>query len=162
MYWFGFFSGFIHQDDSFKSKIAMFNNNRAKEPPADPFQTEDPFKSDLFQGLNTFLYLFIIYPCVSVRINIILSSALLLVITCTNFVSLWISISTKYPKCTYIIDAKLWCFNEMEMFVICSSWNSCCGENQRKLRLFLFRGRRWLKSMPSHATCSLLTVLSIF
>uniref|UniRef100_A0A671YYK5 Epidermal growth factor receptor substrate 15-like 1 n=1 Tax=Sparus aurata TaxID=8175 RepID=A0A671YYK5_SPAAU len=42
------FSGFIYQDDSFKSKIAMFNNNSAKEPPADPFQTEDPFKSDPF------------------------------------------------------------------------------------------------------------------
>lgn len=50
-----FFSGFIHQDDSFKSKIAMFNNsgaNIAKEPPADPFQTEDPFKS--FNGQDDF------------------------------------------------------------------------------------------------------------
>uniref|UniRef100_A0A8C4ESB9 Epidermal growth factor receptor pathway substrate 15 like 1 n=1 Tax=Dicentrarchus labrax TaxID=13489 RepID=A0A8C4ESB9_DICLA len=36
-------------DDSFKSKIAMFNNSSAKEPPADPFQTEDPFKSDPFK-----------------------------------------------------------------------------------------------------------------
>lgn len=48
------FSFFIHQDDAFKSKIAMFNNsgaNAAKEPPAaDPFQTEDPFKS--FSGQN--------------------------------------------------------------------------------------------------------------
>ncbi|XP_069548502.1 epidermal growth factor receptor substrate 15-like 1 isoform X1 [Brachyistius frenatus] len=41
--------GFRSADDSFKSKIAMFNNNSAKEPPADPFQTEDPFKSDLFK-----------------------------------------------------------------------------------------------------------------
>ncbi|KAM9350097.1 epidermal growth factor receptor substrate 15-like 1 [Symphorus nematophorus] len=40
--------GFRSADDSFKSKIAMFNNSGAKEPPADPFQTEDPFKSDLF------------------------------------------------------------------------------------------------------------------
>ncbi|XP_051808887.1 epidermal growth factor receptor substrate 15-like 1 isoform X3 [Acanthochromis polyacanthus] len=41
--------GFRSADDSFKLKIAMFNNNSiAKEPPADPFQTEDPFKSDLF------------------------------------------------------------------------------------------------------------------
>lgn len=55
-----FWSGFIHQDESFKSRIAMFNNSSAKETPADPFQTEDPFKSDPFQGLNTFLYLFII------------------------------------------------------------------------------------------------------
>ncbi|XP_047444685.1 epidermal growth factor receptor substrate 15-like 1 isoform X3 [Mugil cephalus] len=42
--------GFRSADDSFKSRIAMFNNSSgAKEPPADPFQTEDPFKSDLFQ-----------------------------------------------------------------------------------------------------------------
>ncbi|XP_039671617.1 epidermal growth factor receptor substrate 15-like 1 isoform X2 [Perca fluviatilis] len=40
--------GFRSADDSFKSKIAMFNNSSAKEPPADPFQTEDPFKSDPF------------------------------------------------------------------------------------------------------------------
>lgn len=41
--------GFRSADDSFKLKIAMFNNNSsAKGPPADPFQTEDPFKSDLF------------------------------------------------------------------------------------------------------------------
>lgn len=51
------FSVFIYQDDSFKSKIAMFNNNSAKEPPADPFQTEDPFKSDPFTGLNILLHL---------------------------------------------------------------------------------------------------------
>ncbi|XP_075878001.1 epidermal growth factor receptor substrate 15-like 1 isoform X2 [Nelusetta ayraudi] len=48
--------GFRSADDAFKSKIAMFNNsgaNAAKEPPAaDPFQTEDPFKSfsDPFGG----------------------------------------------------------------------------------------------------------------
>uniref|UniRef100_A0A3B4U957 Epidermal growth factor receptor substrate 15-like 1 n=1 Tax=Seriola dumerili TaxID=41447 RepID=A0A3B4U957_SERDU len=53
--------GFRSADDSFKSKIAMFNNSSAKEPPPDPFQTEDPFKSDPFKGLNAFLYLFIIY-----------------------------------------------------------------------------------------------------
>lgn len=43
------------KDDAFKSKIAMFNNsgaNVAKEPPADPFQTEDPFKS--FSGQMNF------------------------------------------------------------------------------------------------------------
>uniref|UniRef100_A0AAQ5YX37 Epidermal growth factor receptor pathway substrate 15 like 1 n=1 Tax=Amphiprion ocellaris TaxID=80972 RepID=A0AAQ5YX37_AMPOC len=41
--------GFRSADDSFKLKIAMFNNNSStKETPADPFQTEDPFKSDLF------------------------------------------------------------------------------------------------------------------
>uniref|UniRef100_A0A4W6EGK0 Epidermal growth factor receptor pathway substrate 15 like 1 n=1 Tax=Lates calcarifer TaxID=8187 RepID=A0A4W6EGK0_LATCA len=34
--------------DSLKSKIAMFNNSSTKETPADPFQTEDPFKSDPF------------------------------------------------------------------------------------------------------------------
>eukprot|EP00064_Thunnus_orientalis_P004448 superscaffoldBa00000405_g4460 len=41
----------INQDESFKSKIAMFNNSSAKEPPADPFQTEDPFKSDPFKDV---------------------------------------------------------------------------------------------------------------
>ncbi|XP_028284224.1 epidermal growth factor receptor substrate 15-like 1 isoform X2 [Parambassis ranga] len=45
--------GFRSADESFKSKVAMFNRSRtnssAKEPPADPFQTEDPFKSDLFK-----------------------------------------------------------------------------------------------------------------
>ncbi|XP_070774464.1 epidermal growth factor receptor substrate 15-like 1 [Enoplosus armatus] len=46
--------GFRSADNSFKSKIAMFNNSSAKEPPADPFQTEDPFKSNAFKGLNTF------------------------------------------------------------------------------------------------------------
>ncbi|KAG7229073.1 hypothetical protein INR49_013192 [Caranx melampygus] len=37
--------GFRSSDDSFKSRIAMFNNSAAKEPPPDPFQTEDPFKA---------------------------------------------------------------------------------------------------------------------
>ncbi|XP_029970087.1 epidermal growth factor receptor substrate 15-like 1 isoform X2 [Salarias fasciatus] len=41
--------GFRAADDSFKSRIAMFNNNSVKEAPVDPFKTEDPFKSDLFQ-----------------------------------------------------------------------------------------------------------------
>ncbi|XP_053185550.1 epidermal growth factor receptor substrate 15-like 1 isoform X2 [Scomber japonicus] len=41
--------GFRSADQSFKSRIAMFNNSSAKEPPADPFQTEDPFKSDPFK-----------------------------------------------------------------------------------------------------------------
>ncbi|XP_029308748.1 epidermal growth factor receptor substrate 15-like 1 isoform X2 [Cottoperca gobio] len=41
--------GFRSADGSFKSKIALFNNSGAKESPADPFQTEDPFKSDPFQ-----------------------------------------------------------------------------------------------------------------
>ncbi|GLD50866.1 epidermal growth factor receptor substrate 15-like 1 isoform X5 [Lates japonicus] len=40
--------GFRSASDSLKSKIAMFNNSSAKETPADPFQTEDPFKSDPF------------------------------------------------------------------------------------------------------------------
>ncbi|XP_049930575.1 epidermal growth factor receptor substrate 15-like 1 isoform X2 [Epinephelus moara] len=40
--------GFRSADDSFKSRIAMFNNSSAKEPPADPFQSEDPFKPDPF------------------------------------------------------------------------------------------------------------------
>ncbi|XP_037537761.1 epidermal growth factor receptor substrate 15-like 1 [Nematolebias whitei] len=37
------------EDNSFKSRIAMFNNSSAKESPADPFQTEDPFKSNLLK-----------------------------------------------------------------------------------------------------------------
>uniref|UniRef100_A0A8C3AN11 Epidermal growth factor receptor pathway substrate 15 like 1 n=1 Tax=Cyclopterus lumpus TaxID=8103 RepID=A0A8C3AN11_CYCLU len=53
--------GFRSTDDSFKSKLAMFNKSGAKEPPADPFHTEDPFKSDPFQGLNTFWYICIIF-----------------------------------------------------------------------------------------------------
>ena len=75
----------MQQDDSFKSKIAMFNTSGAKEPPPDPFQTEDPFKSDPFKGpqhileslcylhlcicrdeddspLNTWLKLFLLLP----------------------------------------------------------------------------------------------------
>ncbi|XP_057713584.1 epidermal growth factor receptor substrate 15-like 1 isoform X4 [Corythoichthys intestinalis] len=48
-------------DESFKSRIAMFNTNAAKGPPADPFQMEDPFKdpfgdpfkeSDPFKGTS--------------------------------------------------------------------------------------------------------------
>uniref|UniRef100_A0A8C3APQ1 Epidermal growth factor receptor pathway substrate 15 like 1 n=1 Tax=Cyclopterus lumpus TaxID=8103 RepID=A0A8C3APQ1_CYCLU len=57
--------GFRSTDDSFKSKLAMFNKSGAKEPPADPFHTEDPFKSDPFQGLNTFWYICIIFSCIS-------------------------------------------------------------------------------------------------
>ncbi|XP_054914182.1 epidermal growth factor receptor substrate 15-like 1 isoform X2 [Poeciliopsis prolifica] len=42
--------GFRSSDDSFKSRIAMFNNNGSKKDlPADPFQVEDPFKSDLLK-----------------------------------------------------------------------------------------------------------------
>ncbi|XP_014872590.1 epidermal growth factor receptor substrate 15-like 1 isoform X2 [Poecilia latipinna] len=41
--------GFRSSDDSFKSRIAMFNNGSKKELPADPFQVEDPFKSDLLK-----------------------------------------------------------------------------------------------------------------
>ncbi|XP_016532743.1 epidermal growth factor receptor substrate 15-like 1 isoform X2 [Poecilia formosa] len=42
--------GFRSSDDSFKSRIAIFNNNGSKkELPADPFQVEDPFKSDLLK-----------------------------------------------------------------------------------------------------------------
>ncbi|XP_054623358.1 epidermal growth factor receptor substrate 15-like 1 isoform X1 [Dunckerocampus dactyliophorus] len=40
---------FRSADESFKSKLAMFNHTASKEPPADPFQTEDPFKSNLFK-----------------------------------------------------------------------------------------------------------------
>ncbi|XP_053529513.1 epidermal growth factor receptor substrate 15-like 1 isoform X2 [Ictalurus punctatus] len=36
------------EDSSFKSKLAMFNNNAAQNFSVDPFQTEDPFKSDPF------------------------------------------------------------------------------------------------------------------
>uniref|UniRef100_A0A7N6AXX9 Epidermal growth factor receptor pathway substrate 15 like 1 n=1 Tax=Anabas testudineus TaxID=64144 RepID=A0A7N6AXX9_ANATE len=41
--------GFRSAGDSFKSKLAKFNNSSAKEAPADPFQREDPFKSDPFK-----------------------------------------------------------------------------------------------------------------
>ncbi|XP_056276680.1 epidermal growth factor receptor substrate 15-like 1 isoform X2 [Pseudoliparis swirei] len=41
--------GFRSTDDSFKSRLAMFNKSTTKEPPADPFQTDDPFKADPFQ-----------------------------------------------------------------------------------------------------------------
>ncbi|XP_035994315.1 epidermal growth factor receptor substrate 15-like 1 isoform X2 [Fundulus heteroclitus] len=41
--------GFRSADDSFKSRIAMFNSSSKKELPADPFQVEDPFKSDLLK-----------------------------------------------------------------------------------------------------------------
>uniref|UniRef100_A0A4W6ECB2 Epidermal growth factor receptor pathway substrate 15 like 1 n=1 Tax=Lates calcarifer TaxID=8187 RepID=A0A4W6ECB2_LATCA len=41
-------NGGFRSSDSLKSKIAMFNNSSTKETPADPFQTEDPFKSDPF------------------------------------------------------------------------------------------------------------------
>eukprot|EP00066_Takifugu_rubripes_P025258 XP_011614524.1 PREDICTED: epidermal growth factor receptor substrate 15-like 1 isoform X1 [Takifugu rubripes] len=36
---------FTSAGDSFKSKLAMFNNKSVKEHPADPFHAEDPFKS---------------------------------------------------------------------------------------------------------------------
>uniref|UniRef100_A0A672JSZ1 Epidermal growth factor receptor substrate 15-like 1 n=1 Tax=Salarias fasciatus TaxID=181472 RepID=A0A672JSZ1_SALFA len=45
-------NGGFRADDSFKSRIAMFNNNSVKEAPVDPFKTEDPFKSDLFQAVG--------------------------------------------------------------------------------------------------------------
>lgn len=38
----------FQEDSSFKSKLAMFNNNAAQNFSVDPFQTEDPFKSDPF------------------------------------------------------------------------------------------------------------------
>uniref|UniRef100_A0A8K9V6N5 Epidermal growth factor receptor pathway substrate 15 like 1 n=1 Tax=Oncorhynchus mykiss TaxID=8022 RepID=A0A8K9V6N5_ONCMY len=41
------------REDSFKSRIAMFSSNKSTPEPlpaADPFQTEDPFKSDPFKG----------------------------------------------------------------------------------------------------------------
>ncbi|KAG7267634.1 hypothetical protein CRUP_026988, partial [Coryphaenoides rupestris] len=41
---------FRGKTDSFRSRIAMFNNsNGPRDPPGDPFQTEDPFKADSFQ-----------------------------------------------------------------------------------------------------------------
>uniref|UniRef100_A0A674EBZ5 Epidermal growth factor receptor substrate 15-like 1 n=1 Tax=Salmo trutta TaxID=8032 RepID=A0A674EBZ5_SALTR len=43
-------------EDNFKSRIAMFSSNKSTPKPlpaADPFQTEDPFKSDLFKGLES-------------------------------------------------------------------------------------------------------------
>uniref|UniRef100_A0A3P8WFN2 Epidermal growth factor receptor substrate 15-like 1 n=1 Tax=Cynoglossus semilaevis TaxID=244447 RepID=A0A3P8WFN2_CYNSE len=43
--------GFRSADESFKSKIAMFNSSAAKEVPSDPFLSEDPFKSDTFKVL---------------------------------------------------------------------------------------------------------------
>ncbi|XP_023821222.1 epidermal growth factor receptor substrate 15-like 1 isoform X3 [Oryzias latipes] len=39
----------VLQDDSFKARIAMFNSSAPKEPAADPFQIEDPFRSDLLK-----------------------------------------------------------------------------------------------------------------
>uniref|UniRef100_A0A1A7XRN4 Epidermal growth factor receptor pathway substrate 15-like 1 n=1 Tax=Iconisemion striatum TaxID=60296 RepID=A0A1A7XRN4_9TELE len=41
--------GFRNAGEAFKSKLAMFNNSNAKEPSADPFQKDDPFKSDLLK-----------------------------------------------------------------------------------------------------------------
>ncbi|CAL8346376.1 unnamed protein product [Merluccius merluccius] len=42
--------GFRGKTDSFKSRIAMFNNsNGPRDPPGDPFQTEDPFQAHSFQ-----------------------------------------------------------------------------------------------------------------
>nr|XP_046176947.1 epidermal growth factor receptor substrate 15-like 1 isoform X1 [Oncorhynchus gorbuscha] len=44
--------GARNQEDSFKSRIAMFSSNKSTPEPlpaADPFQTEDPFKSDPFK-----------------------------------------------------------------------------------------------------------------
>uniref|UniRef100_A0A8C6KXJ3 Epidermal growth factor receptor pathway substrate 15 like 1 n=1 Tax=Nothobranchius furzeri TaxID=105023 RepID=A0A8C6KXJ3_NOTFU len=38
--------------EAFKSKLAMFNNSSTKEPSADPFLRDDPFKYDLMKGLN--------------------------------------------------------------------------------------------------------------
>ncbi|XP_028833220.1 epidermal growth factor receptor substrate 15-like 1 isoform X3 [Denticeps clupeoides] len=36
-------------ENSFKSRLAMFNSQAPKNTPADPFKSEDPFKSDPFQ-----------------------------------------------------------------------------------------------------------------
>lgn len=52
-----------HQGESFKSKLAMFNNKSGKEHPADPFHAEDPFKS--FSGLYKFFSLFCCPCCLS-------------------------------------------------------------------------------------------------
>ncbi|KAJ8011495.1 hypothetical protein DPEC_G00058820 [Dallia pectoralis] len=44
--------GYGAMEDSFKSKVALFSNNKSTPEPlstADPFQTEDPFKSDPFK-----------------------------------------------------------------------------------------------------------------
>uniref|UniRef100_A0A087X8H5 Epidermal growth factor receptor pathway substrate 15 like 1 n=1 Tax=Poecilia formosa TaxID=48698 RepID=A0A087X8H5_POEFO len=52
--------GFRSSDDSFKSRIAIFNNNGSKkELPADPFQVEDPFKSDLLKDVDCYRLLVI-------------------------------------------------------------------------------------------------------
>lgn len=61
----------VNQEGSLKSRIAMFNNNSAaKETRADPFKMEDPFKSDLFKGVNTssslLIYSFFCNDCGSV------------------------------------------------------------------------------------------------
>ncbi|XP_060762297.1 epidermal growth factor receptor substrate 15-like 1 isoform X2 [Neoarius graeffei] len=41
-------------DSSFKSRLAMFNNNAAQNFSVDPFQTEDPFKNDPFNKADPF------------------------------------------------------------------------------------------------------------
>ncbi|XP_061776839.1 epidermal growth factor receptor substrate 15-like 1 isoform X2 [Nerophis ophidion] len=45
-------SVFRSVDESFKSRLAMFNQSASKA--ADPFQTEDPFKSNLFKESDPF------------------------------------------------------------------------------------------------------------
>ncbi|XP_072524776.1 epidermal growth factor receptor substrate 15-like 1 isoform X2 [Salminus brasiliensis] len=41
-------------EDSFRSKLAVFNTNATQAHSVDPFQTEDPFKSDLFNKADPF------------------------------------------------------------------------------------------------------------
>lgn len=77
---------FIHQDGAFKSKIAMFNNsgaNVAKEPPADPFQTEDPFKS--FSGQSNFLTFSIVSACIKVITGLIFDIHIIVVVYIVYF-----------------------------------------------------------------------------
>ncbi|CAG07182.1 unnamed protein product, partial [Tetraodon nigroviridis] len=60
---------FRNVGDSFKSKIAMFNNKSVKEPPADPFHTEDPFKSFSAKDIhkvNTFFLKNVHFCCRSI------------------------------------------------------------------------------------------------
>ncbi|XP_055514710.1 epidermal growth factor receptor substrate 15-like 1 isoform X3 [Leucoraja erinacea] len=46
-------SGFTTMDDPFRGKASPFNNN-AQELHTDPFQSEDPFKTDPFKGADPF------------------------------------------------------------------------------------------------------------
>ncbi|XP_066508433.1 epidermal growth factor receptor substrate 15-like 1 isoform X2 [Hoplias malabaricus] len=47
-------TGNTHTEDSFRSKLAMFNTSTTQDLSADPFHTEDPFKSDPFSKADPF------------------------------------------------------------------------------------------------------------